>query len=154
MVRSPDGDEWLEDVTGRDGATGPCRTRALRAGAGRGLAALYRFREELEGRELKTAIVRGLKAVIAQKPLEETPRVRQFNDGDETVSLEAAFGTSINPAMQAAVVRSRGRDAAAGARRCRSTLSTGWRPSGTAQARRSGSLAPRGRPRSWDPRWP
>ena len=113
MVRSPDGDEWLEDVTGEDGATGPCRTRALRAGAGRGLAALYRFREELEGRELKTAIVRGLKAVIAQKPLEETPRVRQFNDGDETVSLEAAFGTSINPAMQAAVVRSRGRDAAA-----------------------------------------
>ena len=33
MVRSPDGDEWHEDVTGEDGATGPCRTRALRAGA-------------------------------------------------------------------------------------------------------------------------
>ena len=74
MVRSPDGDEWPEDVSGHDGATGPCLTRSLRTGAGRGLPPLYRFREELDGRELKSAVVRGLKAAVALKPLADTPR--------------------------------------------------------------------------------
>ena len=59
IVRSPDGDEWAEALDGSDTATGPSATRPLR---GRGAAAqpLYRFRDRLEDRELKGAIIRGL----------------------------------------------------------------------------------------------
>ena len=56
---------------------------------------------------MKTAMVRGLKAVVAEGPLADTPVVKviEDEDGDE-VTLEEAFRTTLSEVMKAAVARS------------------------------------------------
>ena len=75
-VRSPDGDEWIEHLDGFNPVSGPSLSRPKRAGRrDGGLNPLYRFRQRLDNRTLKTAMIRGLRLVLAESELNATPLV-------------------------------------------------------------------------------
>ena len=77
-VRSPDGDEWIEDVDGSLPETGPARCRPRRGrGAHEGRMPLYAYREPLDETSRRSAVVRGLRLVLREEELAATPVVQE-----------------------------------------------------------------------------
>ena len=105
-VRSPDGDEWIESLSGADPENGPSASRPRRRGAG-GVPRLYRFRAQLTDRELKGAIIRGLKlAGKAVGGVEHTPVVAGVKDEDgDDAALEEFFRGTVSAPMRQAIAR-------------------------------------------------
>ena len=80
-VRSPDGDQWIEDISGDDPESGPCGSRPLRAGPGRaGLPRLYRFRDALSDLQLRWAILGGLRLAHSEEEVANLPKMREVVD--------------------------------------------------------------------------
>ena len=99
-IRNPDGDEWIEHLDNRNPEEGPITARVRREGrrAGGGLLPLYQFREKLEGRSRKGAMIRGLRIVLAEAQLEMTPVVTEMVD---LITASRAYEANIS-AVQAA----------------------------------------------------
>ena len=109
-VRSPDGDEWIEHLDGLNPLTGPSLSRPKRGGRGNaGLYPLYRFRERMDNRTLKTAMIRGLRLVMASGDFDGTPLVTTMVDEDgDPLPLVEGFGATLADEMKRAVERARG----------------------------------------------
>ena len=114
VVRSPDGDEWIEHLDGLDPATGPTLARPMRAGRQpAAMKPLYRFRERLDNRTLKTAMGRALRLVLTTSTLEATPLVTEIIDEDgDPITLIEACGATLAEDLKRAVERAHAEPAA------------------------------------------
>lgn len=103
MVRSPDSDEWAERLDGRDPTSGPKVCRARRPpGRHRDRLPLYRFREKLEERALRSAMLRGLRQATEEGSGQELEEVRTVRNSEGTlVSVEDFFRASRSPLLGA-----------------------------------------------------
>ena len=92
LVRSPDGDEWIEDLSGDDAETGPCVSRARRGDGRReqGRKALYAFRAKLSDADLRSRILRAFKLIKEQKGSVRLPTEVMGPDGLK-VNIEEYF---------------------------------------------------------------
>ncbi|CAK0893720.1 unnamed protein product, partial [Prorocentrum cordatum] len=106
-IRTPDGDEYFQDVACQDASDGPVRCRLLPAdgslppGArGRGRRKLYRFAERVGALELREGILRGRRACEAECRPGQRPVVpeRVQEPAGELMPIERFFGGSFPPA--------------------------------------------------------
>lgn len=108
-VRSPDGDEWVEDVSGGDPGTGPKGGRLEQSPRPGGLPRLYRFRERMRDRGLRAAFARGLR--LAQQFGGDVPLAREVVSQSGLVQdLRDFMGTTTAPLMLAVLRRLRDQD--------------------------------------------
>ena len=70
VVHSADGDSWIEDVSGKDGETGPSHTYGFGTRGGRAVTRppLYRFRERPDRDTLKNLIMEAIELAQAEDP--------------------------------------------------------------------------------------
>ena len=106
-VRSPDGDEWIEDVDGSLPETGPARCRPRRGrGANEGRMPLYAYREPLDETSRRAAVVRGLRRVLREGELAATPVVQEvMTAAGARVPLAEYFSRTTSDVMLEAMDR-------------------------------------------------
>ncbi|CAK0845399.1 unnamed protein product [Prorocentrum cordatum] len=105
-IRTPDGDEYLQDVTCQDASNGPVRGSLLPADGslpparrGRRRRRLYRFADRLGLGELREGILRGLRACEAECRVGQRPVVPELVQalGGEVLPIARLFGGSFPP---------------------------------------------------------
>lgn len=113
VIRSPDADEWAENLDGLGPSSGPRCCRPRRASSGpRGRPPLYRFREKLEERGLRAAMLRCLRVAMDEAG-KRLPDVRTVRDAEGvSVPMGDLFRASRMPLLRSPRAAARGLEAA------------------------------------------